>query len=60
MGVWPKGPVAEAVADEIWDVVSDLNKDVGKRAEQESPLRVDATHEKRQLRSGRGQINALD
>ena len=54
MGVWPKGPVAEAVADEIWDVVYDLNKDVGKRAEQESPLRVDATHEKRQLRSGRG------
>ena len=54
MGVWPKGPVAEAVADEIWDVVYDLNKDVGKRAEQESPLLADATHEKPQPWSGRG------
>jgi hypothetical protein len=38
---WPKGPFAEVVADEIWDTVSDLDKDVlpvGKRAKQESPL----------------------
>jgi hypothetical protein len=41
VGVWPKGPVAEAVADEIWDVVSDLNKDVGN--EPSRSLRFEST-----------------
>jgi hypothetical protein len=41
VSVWPKGPFAEAVADEIWDTVSDRNEDVlkttRKRAEQTVP-----------------------
>jgi hypothetical protein len=28
VSVWPKGRVVEAVADEIWDAVSDRNDDV--------------------------------
>jgi hypothetical protein len=38
---WPKGPFAEVVADEIWDTVSGLDRDVlpvGKPADRDSPL----------------------